>query len=120
MAHHTTASEMCESVLKSLRNSNLHFLVQESPYSAYVTIRKRFSRTPALSQSPQESRDDTQDLHLKNFKIQIDTKDQTIADLELCNNNLKQANEDLSRKLDKLKSESKNSNKVKAEKDFEN
>ena len=34
----------CQEVLQLLRSTNLIFLVQESPYSAYVTIRKRFRK----------------------------------------------------------------------------
>ena len=36
--------ETCQEVLQNLRSSNLIFLVQESPYSAYVTIRKRYRK----------------------------------------------------------------------------
>ena len=36
--------ETCQEVLQNLRSSNLIFLVQESPYSACVTIRKRYRK----------------------------------------------------------------------------
>ena len=35
--------DSCNMILSSIRNSNLHFMVQESPYSVYVTLRKKFS-----------------------------------------------------------------------------
>ena len=44
-----TAEVVCENVLECLKSSNLNFLIQESPYSVYVTIRKRF-----LKNSPQK------------------------------------------------------------------
>ena len=44
-----TADAVCENVLECLKTSNLNFLIQESPYSVYVTIRKRF-----LKNSPQK------------------------------------------------------------------
>ena len=34
-------------VLTELRASNLHYCVQESPYSLYITIRKKFAKDPS-------------------------------------------------------------------------
>ena len=34
----------CQEILQCLRRCNLDFLVQESAYSAYVTIRKRYRK----------------------------------------------------------------------------
>ena len=36
------ANETCNTILSSLRKSGLNFIAQETPYSAYVTIRKKF------------------------------------------------------------------------------
>ena len=36
------AQETCTSVLSSLRMSGLNFVIQETPFSAYITIRKKF------------------------------------------------------------------------------
>ena len=36
------AIENCNTILSSLRKSGLNFIVQETPYSAYITIRKNF------------------------------------------------------------------------------
>ena len=43
------AHESCQDILQLLRSSNLVFFIQESPYSAYITIRKKFRKdaTPA-------------------------------------------------------------------------
>ena len=40
----TDAIETCESVLSEIRNSRLNFLVQETPYSAFITIREKFRK----------------------------------------------------------------------------
>ena len=36
------AQETCSSVLSSLRMSGLNFVIQETPFSAYITIWKKF------------------------------------------------------------------------------
>ena len=36
------AKETCEKVLRSIKQSQLDFLLQETPYSVFLTIRKRF------------------------------------------------------------------------------
>ena len=36
------ANNVCNQVLKVLKESNLNYLVNETPYSAFVTIRKKF------------------------------------------------------------------------------
>ena len=46
-----TAQESCENVLQSVKSSNLNFLIQESPFSVYLTIRKRFLKIPKKSPS---------------------------------------------------------------------
>ena len=49
----SSPQESCQEVLQTLRSSNLIFMVQESPYSAYITIRKRFRKD--AQQSSQET-----------------------------------------------------------------
>ena len=39
------ANISCEIILKHLKSSNLNFVLQETPYSAYITIRKSFVKT---------------------------------------------------------------------------
>ena len=36
------ANETCEKALRSIKRSQLNFLLQETPYSVFITIRKRF------------------------------------------------------------------------------
>ena len=37
-----SAQFACGQILFCLKNSNLNYLVKETPYSAYITIRKKF------------------------------------------------------------------------------
>ena len=42
MTSNVRAHVVCEQILSVLKTSNLNYLVKETPYSAFVTIRKRF------------------------------------------------------------------------------
>ena len=42
MTDKSRASVMCNQVLRVVKESNLNYLVEETPYSAFVTIRKKF------------------------------------------------------------------------------
>ena len=45
-----TPQDFCDQILKSVHSSNLHFLVQESPFSLYITLRKKFAiQTPGAN-----------------------------------------------------------------------
>ena len=37
-----TPPESCEKILHQVMSSNLHFILQESPFSIYLTVRKKF------------------------------------------------------------------------------
>ena len=55
-----TPSDYCDNILGEIRASNLDFLIQESPYSIYITIRKKFIKdAPQISNifEPQVSSD---------------------------------------------------------------
>ena len=39
-----SAEDSCQDVLQNLRKTNLIFFVQETAYSAYITVRKRFRK----------------------------------------------------------------------------
>ena len=42
MVGESSAQYACGKILFSLKNSNLNYVVKETPYSAYITIRKKF------------------------------------------------------------------------------
>ena len=48
----STPQDFCDKILSEIRDSNLHFLVQESPFSIYLTLRKKFTQKPAKNSSP--------------------------------------------------------------------
>ena len=37
-----TAHETCDKLVNAVKSSNLHFVLQETPHSVYITIRKKF------------------------------------------------------------------------------
>ena len=44
-----TPQDACCNILAAVHSSNLHFLVQESPFSMYITLRKKFTSTSPVS-----------------------------------------------------------------------
>ena len=44
VTENNSAQDSCQEVLQTLRSSGLIFILQESPYSVYITIRKRFRK----------------------------------------------------------------------------
>ena len=51
MASSLSAHEACEKILLETRSSNLHFVISESPYSAQISLRKRFVKEFNASRS---------------------------------------------------------------------
>ena len=52
------AHRVCEDLLSILKSSKLNYLVKETPYSAFVTIRKRFVKDSDISDVTIVPRDD--------------------------------------------------------------
>ena len=44
MVAKSSVLETCDNILQHIRSSHLNFLVQESPFSLFVTIRKSFNQ----------------------------------------------------------------------------
>ena len=59
MTDKSRASTMCNQVLRVVKESNLNYLVKETPYTAYVTIRKTFVK----DRGPEEAIKDTPLVH---------------------------------------------------------
>ena len=38
----SSANKICDNIHEYVKNSNLDFYIQETPYSSYITIRKKF------------------------------------------------------------------------------
>ena len=113
-----TPQESCDKILMSLRDSNLHFLIQESPYSAYLTIRKRFSKNP-VQKTSKDKNENLSENEIHNLTQEIYTKGQKIDALNQEIVTLKAENETLNQQAVKNTKEMKNMNKVRNEKENE-
>ena len=81
MASH--ANETCEKLLRCIKQSQLDFLLQETPYSAFITVRKRFVKNfnaPSATHGTVESDKVIEDLRSENEKLRdvISEKDAEI------------------------------------------
>ena len=77
MAGKNSTDFACGQVLYCLKNSNLNYIVKETPYSAYVTIRKRFIKECVVIQG---SIDDT--VKVNDDKSQLNDLKEKNKDLE--------------------------------------
>ena len=68
-----TPQDYCDQILKSVHSSSLHFLVQESPFSLYITLRKKFATNPPVKvhDSQDAKEDSTNELKLARDTINI-------------------------------------------------
>ena len=90
---------MCDQVLQRLKSSNLNFYVQETPYSAYITIRKKFIKgreSNAESKSLSSNREDRE--VIENLKAKIEA-------LEIDNTNFESDLHSLSSKEETVSNE---------------
>ena len=75
MTDKSRASFMVNQVLRVVKESNLNYLVKETPYSAYVTIRKKFVRNEygedALENSPTFDNNALSDIALRQENISL-------------------------------------------------
>ena len=55
-------NETCDQIMKSIKNSNLHFILQETPHSVYITIRKKFVRESEAHAKKEVQDDNSQEL----------------------------------------------------------
>jgi hypothetical protein len=49
-----SAQVQCDKILNQVHDSKLHFLVQETPFSLYLTVRKRFNKNSPKSETLKE------------------------------------------------------------------
>ena len=78
----TSPQAECDEIIKCVRSSNLHFSVQETPFSLYVTVRKKLVRNDV--KAPRESeillnelaitKENCNSLAQKNYDIRIALK----------------------------------------------
>ena len=65
-----TPQDYCDQILKDVHSSHLHFLVQESPFSLYITLRKKFATQPQVKLQERQV-DPNHDLKLARDTINI-------------------------------------------------
>ena len=52
---HPSAHETCDKLVNSVKLSNLHFVLQETPHSVYITIRKKYVHEAAVTKKNDEN-----------------------------------------------------------------
>ena len=45
----SVVKEICDKINNTVLNSGLHFIINQTPFSNYITIRKKFSRHPQIN-----------------------------------------------------------------------
>ena len=102
MSSEFSANFACGQILFSLKSSKLNYVVKETPYSAYITIRKKFLKSFEQSE--------TDNIHeiVNTAKLDEDIKDK-IKKVEKENVKLKDRNTDAERDLGLLRIEFKES-----------
>ena len=86
------AHETCDKVMSAVKNSQLDFFIQETPFSCFITIRKKFKRGFKIQVS------DKEDISLKANPI--------VTDLKSENKGLRETVEELQVQLEAANSES--------------
>ena len=82
MANNVKAHKVCEDLLSILKSSKLNYLVKETPYSAFVTIRKRFLKDTDISNVTLVSNDDSDDTNMRRENLILKEKCKSLGILE--------------------------------------
>lgn len=98
MSSEFSANFACGQIIFSLKSSKLNYVVKETPYSAYITIRKKFLK------SFEQSETDNIDKIVNSAKLDDDIKDK-IKKVEKENIKLKQRNKEVESDLGLLRIE---------------
>ena len=98
MSSEFSANFACGQIIFSLKSSKLNYIVKETPYSAYITIRKKFLKSFEQSE--------TDNIHeiVNKAKLDEDIKFK-LKSVENENVNLKERNKDVERDLGLLRIE---------------
>ena len=111
------AIAMCDQVLQTLKYSNLNFVVQETPFSAYITIRKSFISGKVfnpdsgdISFAPSSKKKITEEKELLETRIrELETENENYAsDLHNVSMKLEKAKKELSNALFEKETSDKN------------
>ena len=94
--------QVCDEVLKTLKISRLVFSLQEIPYSAYITIRKKFSQK--LENEPKVGNLDTSST-IETLKDENTLLKSRLADSDALSKSLTMEKEKLAKELESTKIE---------------
>ena len=80
-----SAHETCDVLINAIKSSNLHFLFQETPHSAYITIRKKFVNKAfsKASGDDNDTRAALRNLEIEYDKLKKDFEEKTASHEEL-------------------------------------
>ena len=107
MADRFLAQDCSDQVLKCVKDSNLHFVVKETPFSLYITIRKKFVTENNSNNLEPKENDQVQTLEesLISLQTEHDALDQENSDIRTRYEEMKVINGELSEKLSQAKTE---------------
>ena len=120
MASHADARQTCDKLISLIRDSNLNFLVQETPFSAFINIRKTFCKDATKDyKSPVRDDDQHEKLMLENklLKNKLEEKnvqlEESKEDMCVLQTRLEKAEKDLFEHFQNKKtSETKQGNEI--------
>ena len=92
--------ESCNELLRTLRDSNLHFIVSESPYSLQICIRKKFLKNAPEHKKPVPPFASSSSSAREGLENKVDNLTYENASLVESINNLKDTNEILHNKIE--------------------
>ena len=113
-----TPEDSCQNVLNVLRSSQLNFMIQESPYSCFITVRKRYKKDSSvnhghLSHKSNEVLLKEKILHLEasvkslsednvDLEVEVKEKQERFEKLEQANEELEVMNKRMKAKIENL------------------
>ena len=121
MSSENRAHKVCEQMLCILKSSKLNYLVKETPYSAFITIRKRFLKDiSCVTLASEDDSPSEADLRRENMILKEKCKELEVEvgylnidkeNMELANDALEKENKALRIEVEKLDADLISSNK---------
>ena len=103
-------SIICDSIVNSIKHSNLHFLLSENAFSAKITIRKKF-----IDENRKQPFGAVAESEIVNLKVELDQKTLESDQIHIVNFKLEEANKALAKEITELESDLK---QIQAEKNY--
>ena len=93
-------SIICDSIVNSIKHSNLHFLLSENAFSAKITIRKKF-----IDENRKQPFGAVAESEIVNLKVELDQKTLESDQIHIVNFKLEEANKALAKEITELESD---------------